>query len=326
MADSICMKQFCQYLSIFGLSIIFQGHAHAAQGTLGCGLNTERQTYGGLPEFTANAKPLLGYQCELKPRRSTYLGNWFPSLPHLSFSQTTHLLNNDQSAPEADDYNQHGYIDLAIKRIGDSQLVIHAEYIKSQQALTANEEISFIPPNISNLDDTIIIQKNQQALVAHSENSIGVSFMFPYRNHQPLTNITLQQRTISQPIQANITGLRNRSLYNTETRLTELGIKSQSYHKGFNINWGLALAAGDNNMDSNLIAKNSGGYNEVLSIAGELELYYQYRFTRRWFAFSRWQGNIQYTRQGKTDNPEYRLAESQYVEQRVSLGIGIRFY
>lgn len=320
------MKHFCQYLSLLGLSIICQDYAHASQGSLGCGINVDQLIYGGLPEFTANTKPMLGYQCELKPRRSTYLGNWFPSLPHLSFSQTKRYLNNDPSAPEADDYYQRRYFDLAIKRIGDSQLVVHAEHVLSQQALTANEDIPFFAENVSDINDALIIQPNQQALVAHTEKNIGLSFMFPYRGHQPLTHLTLQYRTISQPIQANIADLPNRSLYNTDTRFTELGIKSQSYHRGFNLNWGLALAAGDTRIDSSLVAKHSGGYNEIFSMTGELELYYQYRINRRWFAFTYWQGDIQYSRQGKTDNPDYQLAESRYLQQQVSLGIGIRLY
>lgn len=320
------MKHFCQYLSLLGLSIICQGYTHASQGSLGCGINVDQHLFGGLPGFTANTKAMLGYQCELKPRRSTYLGNWFPSLPHLSFSQTKRHLNNNPSAPEADDYDQRWYVDLAIKRIGDSQLVVHAEHVRNQQALTASEDISFFSNTVSDINDAIIIQQNQPALVTHTEKNIGLAFMFPYRDHQPLTHLTLQYRTISQPIQANIADLPNRSLYNTDTRLTELGIKSQSYHRGFNLNWGLALAAGDTRIDSSLVAKQSDGYDEIFSMMGELELYYQYRINRRWFAFTYWQGGIQYSRQGKTDNPGYQLAEFQHLQQRVSLGIGIRLY
>lgn len=319
------MKQLCQYLSFFCLFITFHNETHANQNTLGCALAAERQSFGGLPEFTANPQALIGYSCELKPKRSTYLGNWFPSLPQLSVSQTSRRLTSDNNDPEADDYNQSWYIDIAIKRIGDSQLVLHGRQKKEQQTLSAKEDTPFFSANASNIQDAIIIQQGQQARMNHTEREIGLSFIFPYREHQPLTRITLQQRTITQPIQANISGFSKRSLYNTQSHLTELGIHSNSYHKGFNFNWGLALAAGDISIDSDAVSQDDDEYNKILSVYGILEIYYQYRFNRRWFAFSRWQGEANHWRQGKTDNLDYQLTEANNIHQQVHLGLGFSF-
>jgi hypothetical protein len=317
------MKLLCQYLFFFSL---FMGiNTHANQGTIGCSLTAERHTFGSLPEFTANSQPLIGYSCELKPRRSTYLGNWFPSLPQVSISQTNRILTNAENSPEADDYSQSWHIGLAIKRIGDSQLVLHGGKKKEQQTLTANENITFSSSNASSIQDVIIIQQGQQARMIHTKNELGLSFIFPYRDHQPLTRITLQQYIIAQPIQANLAGFPNRSLYNAQARLTELGIYSKAYHKGFNFNWGIALAAGDVSFDSDAVAKDSEDYSEIFNVYGILELYYQHNFNRRWFAFSRWQSEINYRQQGKKDNPEYQLAEDNNIEQQLHLGLGFSF-
>jgi len=315
------MKQCCQYLSFFCLFISY--HSAANQGTIGCALAAEKQTLGGLPEFSANSQPLIGYTCDLTPRRSTYLGNWFPSLPQLSISQTNNVLNSDSA--EADDYSQSWYTDLAIKRFGKSQLVLHGGQKEWQQTLTANEDIPFFSANSANQQDQALIQQGQQAHLLYAEDVIGLSFVFPYREGHPLTSLTLRQRFINQPIQANITGLPKRSLYNTHARLTEVGISSKSYKKGFNFNWGVALAAGDITLDSEAITDSNSEYNEVFSVYAGLELYYQYRFNRRWFAFGRWQGDIHYWRQGKNDNEDYQLAEVNNIEQRLHLGLAFSF-
>lgn len=319
------MKHFCQYLFFFSLLIGIHINANANLDTIGCALNAEQKNFGALSGFTANAQPLIGYYCELKPKRSTYLGNWFPSLPQLLISQSNRRLTSDNNAPAADNYNQSWYADLAIKRIGDSQLVLHIGQKKWQQTLSANEEIHFFSPNASNIQDAIAIQQGQQALLAHTESKIGLSFIFPYREHQPLTRLTLQQYIIEQPIQADIADLPKNSLYNSQMHLTEIGVNSTSYHKGFNFNWGIALAAGDISIDSDAVAQNSAEYNEILSAYGALELYYQYRINRRWFAFSSWQGEVRYWRQGKGDNPDYQLAEANNIEQQVHLGLGFSF-
>lgn len=323
------MKQFCQYFfyfnCFFSLLLGLTVKANANQGTIGCALAVEKQTLGGLPEFSANSQPLIGYACDSTPRRSTYLGNWFPSLPQLSFSKTNRALNSDQDSAEADDYSQSWYIDLAIKRFGKSQLVLHGEQKEWQNTLTANEDIPFFSANAANLQDGTLIQNGQQARLLYSEDAFGLSFIFPYREGHPLTSLTLQQRFITQPIQANIAGLPKRSLYNAHTRLTEVGISSKSYEKGFNLNWGVALAVGDITPDSEAIANSNSEYNEVFSVYAGLELYYQHRFNRRWFTFGRWQGDIHYWRQGKNDNEDYQLAEVNNIEQRLHLGLGFSF-
>jgi len=316
------MKQCCQYLSFFCLFISY--HSAASQGSVACALAVENQTLGGLPEFSANSQPLIGYSCGLTPRRSTYLGNWFPSLPQLSFSRTSRLLGSDNDS-DTDDYSQSWYADLAIKRIGDGQLVLHGGQKEWQKTLTANEDIPFFTSNVASVTDGVIIQQDQQAHLLYAEDVIGLSFVFPYREGHPLTSLTLQQRFITQPIQANIAELPKRSLYNTHARLTEIGISSKSYKKGFNVNWGVALAAGDITIDSEAIVENSSEYNEIFSVYAGLELYYQHRFNRRWFAFGRWQGDIHYWRQGKNDNEDYQLAEVNNIEQRLHLGLGVSF-
>ncbi len=316
------MKQFCQYLSFCCLFISY--HSAANQGTIGCALSAEKHTLGGLPEFSVNSQPLLGYTCDLTPRRSTYLGNWFPNLPQLSISQTSRILGSDKDS-DTDDYSQSWYVDLAVKRFGKSQLVLHGGQKEWQSTLTANEDIPFFSTNSSSLQDGALIQQGQQAHLLYSEDAIGLSFVFPYREGHPLTSLTLQQRFITQPIQANIAGLPKRSLYNTRARLTEVGISSKSYKKGFNFNWGVALAAGDISLDSEAIAESNSEYNEIFSVYAGLELYYQHRFNRRWFAFGRWQGDIHYWRQGKNDNEDYQLAEVNNIEQRLHLGLGFSF-
>lgn len=318
------MKLFCQYLSFFSLLIVIHSNANANLSSFGCALNAEQNNFGALPGFSANTQPLIGYFCELKPKRSTYLGNWFPSLPQLFISQTKPILSTDNNAT-ADDYSQSWYADLAIKRIGDSQLVLHLGQKKWQQALKANEDILFFSSNTSGIQNAISIQQGQQALLAYNESRIGLSFILPYREHQPLTRLTLQQYEIEQPIQADIADLPQQSLYNSQINLTEIRVNSGSYNKGFNFNWGIALAVGDIRIDSDAVAQSSAEDNEILSIYGALELYYQYRFNRRWFAFSRWQGEIRYWRQGKGDNPDYQLPEANNIEQQLHLGLGLRF-
>jgi len=261
----------------------------------------------------------------LGSKRSTYLGNWFPSLPQLSISQSNRILTTDKNKPEADDYSQSWYANLAIKRVGNSQLIIHAGQKKRQQTLTANDGIPYFSADLSNTQEAITIQKDQQAKVLYTENNVGLSFVFLYHKQQPLTQITLQQRTIVQPIQANITGLPHHSLYNTQVQLIELGINSNSYRKGLNINWGVALAVGDINIDSNKIPNSDEKHSEIMNAYAVLELYYQYRFNRRWFTFSRWQGEVNYWRQGTSDNPEYELSEVNNIEQQIYLGLGFSF-
>ncbi|MBL4797148.1 MAG: hypothetical protein JKY50_07030 [Oleispira sp.] len=318
------MKLFCQYLCFFSLLMGIHSNVNASLNSIGCALIADQKNVGALPGFSTNTQPLIGYSCELKPKRSTYLGNWFPSLPQLTISQTKRVLSSDSNAT-ADDYSQSWYADLAIKRIGDSQLVLHLGQKKWQQALKANEDILFFSANTSGIQDAISIQQGQQALLAYSESRIGLSFILPYRKHQPLTRLTLQQYMIDQPIQADIADLPQRSLYNSQINLTEIRVNSESYNKGFNFNWGIALAVGDIRIDSDAVTQSSAEDNEILSIYGALELYYQYRFNRRWFAFSRWQGEIRHWRQGKGDNPDYQLPEANNIEQQLHLGLGLRF-
>ncbi len=318
------MKHFCQYCFFITLLLVFNGKTYATQNTLGCAINSEYQSFGSLPSFNDNKKPLIGYFCEFLPKRSTFLGNWFPTLPQVSFSKSEQLLINDDSS-EADDYNQSWYIDLAIKRLGDSQLVMHAKHSKWQHTLSANEATSFYSRSASTAQDVITIQKDQQARLSYTLKAIGASLVFPYRLHQPLTRLTLQRLIITQAIQANIEGFPDNSLYNTETDLIEIGIDSHSYNKGLNINWGIALAAGSIDIDSAAISQNDDDLNEILSLYGGLELHYQYKINQRWFVFSRWQSKVRYSQQGKPDKLKYELGEVYKVTHALKLGLGLRF-
>lgn len=319
------MKRFCQYCFFITLFLTLNGHAHASQNTLGCALNTEQQSFESLSEFNADKEPLIGYFCEFTPKRSTYLGNWFPSLPKVSLSKSEQFLVSDNSSPEADDYNQSWYIDLAIKRLGDSQLLFHAKHTEWQHTLNANEDIPFFSKNASTAQDVIVIQKDQQAVLLYTQKAMGISLVLPYRTHQPLTRLMLQQLIITQPIQADIDGFPDNSLYNAEAKLMEIGVHSHSYNKGLNINWGIALAAGSIDIDSAAIHQNDDDHNEILSLHGALELHYQYRINQHWFAFSRWQSTVRYWQQGKPDNLNYELAQVHNMTHALKLGLGLRF-
>jgi hypothetical protein len=55
-----------------------------------------------------------------------------------------------------------------------------------------------------------------------------------------------------------------------------------------------------------------------------VELYYQYRINRRWFAYTSWQGEIRYWQQ-QQDNVSFQLASSTQIEHQLALGIGLNF-
>lgn len=319
------MIRFCQYLSFISLLCIFNESSLASESTLACALNIERQSIKSLSEFDTNEEPLIGYHCEFKPKRSTYLGNWFPSLPQLSLSQSTRLITRNNEAPETDDYAKTGYIDVAIKRFGGGQLVLHGKLKEWQHTLTANTVIPFFSRKASDTQNAVNIQSNQKARLLYTEKAIGLSFVFPYQQHQAMTRLTLQQLIITQPIQANIAGFPDNSLYNSEVALTEIGVHSNAYHTGLNINWGMALASGKLTIDSPAIAKASESYNDIISVNGELELHYRYRINRHWLAFGQWQTHLRYWKQSKSDNPDYKLAEVHNIEQNFLLGIGLSF-
>ena len=301
-------------------------NTHAGSNSLSCALKSKQQFFGALPGFSNNSTPLQGYQCQHIPYYSGFLGNWFPSLPSVYLSQSSQLLagNNKSNSAANNDSSQAWRVALSIKRFGQSQLSIFSGKKDWRKVLQAKEAISFIPSNAQSPSDGITINNGQQALFNRTENNAGFSFIFPYQNEQTLTELRVQRAVINQPIQANVPLFEKHSLFSAETIIDEIMIISQSHHKGLNINWQFSLGTGEVTLKPQEIIKPDTELNQIISLRGQLEFYYQYRINRLWFGHAGWKGDIHYWQQNNA-NDDFQLASANTMEQQVFLGIGLTF-
>jgi hypothetical protein len=317
----IIIKVAC-ILFMFG----YFSNTQAGSNTLSCALKSDQQYLGALPEFSHDNTPLQGYQCQHIPNYSGFLGNWFPSLPHLYISQSSRLIANSSSPNTAanNDRSQAWKVALSIKRFGQSQLSIFSGQKDWQRVLQAKEAITFIPSSALSASDGITINSGQQALFNHTENYFGLGLIFPYSNEQNLTELRLQRVLIDQPIQANIPLFEKRSLFAALASIDEIMIISQSYHRGFNFNWQFGLGSGEVTLKPKEITQFDSQRSQIISLRGQAELYYQYRISRRWFGHAGWKGDFHYWQQNTQDD-DFQLASASTLEQQVFLGIGLAF-
>ena len=309
------------------LFIGFFAKANAGNNALSCAAKTDLQFIGAIPEFASNNIPLQGFQCQHIPFYSGFKGNWFPSPPKLYFSQTTRFVTNAIYSSETaidSDYSQDWKADLSIKRLGRSQLSIMMGNKKWQQTLEAKKAVTHIPSYATDSDDRVIINRNQNAVFKRSEDYVGLSIVFPYDSKQGLTEIRVQHTLITQPIQANIISFEKHSLFSSQARMNELLVISQSNHKGLNINWQMGFGMGEVKMKPENAVNLAAEYSEILSLRGQLEIYYQYRINRLWFSHAGWKSDIQYWQQS-ADNKDFRLASAKTMEQQIFLGLGLTF-
>lgn len=319
------MKYFISLPILFSLLLISTSIAYAENASLGCALNAEQFNLGALPELSRDDRSLYGYSCELIPRYSTFKGNWLPTLPRILISQTSKSSSNNDSTSDAGNFQQVWKAELAIKRLGHSHLVIRGGQKKSEHTLKAQEEIPYFSNSASSPQEAILIQQDQKAIFEYSENSAGIAFVFPYRPHQPLTELFLQHIVIQQPVQANLLNLPKRSLYKAEIRLTELGVRSWSNNNGFNINWDVALASGDISLESKVANQITDKEDDALSIRASLELHYQHKINRTWFAFTNWRGGIHSWKQAKDKSETFQISQANNTEYTIRLGTGFKF-
>lgn len=301
-------------------------NTQAGSNKFTCALKSEQQFPGGLPEFSHNADPLFGYQCQLIPHYSGFLGNWFPALPHLSISQSKRLITSNNLADKAtdDDTSKAWNIAFSIKRFGQSQLSVFAGQKDWQRVLQAKEAIDFIPENSQGVSDAITINQGQQARLNRKEEFFGFSFILPYQSETVLTELRIQKSIINQPIQANIPDFGKRSLFSAKTDINEVLIISQSFHRGLNINWQFGLGQGKALLAPQESIDFDDEQNLIISLRGQLELYYHYRINRHWFGHLGWKGDVHYWQQS-TDDDNVQLAATNNMEQQVFLGIGLSF-
>lgn len=313
------MKKFLSFLASHPLAITtllmcLTVSSHAGTDKLSCGYKLQQQYLGALPEFKANTQPLLGYRCDLKPHTSSFLGNWFPSLPNIMISQTNRQLG--------DDFNQAWQLSLAIKRMGQGQFYLAAGQDHWQQVLTSKESIPFVASNASTPSDTTLIADDQKVRLSHKKTLLGAGFRFAYQENQPLTELAFQQVVIDQPVQANVIGFEKRSLYQAMTEISEISIISESYHRGLNINWQFALGIGQVKLKPENMIPIEKDKNQVLALKGIVEVYYQYRINRRWFGYSSWIGKLHYWQQASNEE-SFELAPNDQAEHQFQLGLGL---
>ncbi|MFT7259350.1 MAG: hypothetical protein ACI9MS_001208 [Glaciecola sp.] len=83
------MKFLSSLKSPLFFSSVGGANTQAERTTLSCALRVDQQYLGVLLELSQNQVPVQGFQCQLIPKYSDFLGNWFPSPPSLTFSQSS---------------------------------------------------------------------------------------------------------------------------------------------------------------------------------------------------------------------------------------------
>jgi hypothetical protein len=297
-------------------SLCLTSNVFAGTDKLACASIAEQNSLGGLPDFNSDTTAYLGYRCDLQPRVSSFLGNWLPSLPSISIFQANKIRSSD--------FHQGIKFELAIKRIGHSQLYFSLGQTKSQQVLSASEDIPFVSVAANDFNDAVNISKDQKARLSQEKTYWGLGFKIPYQDNQPLTGILFQQSKIDQPIQANIPTFEKRSLFQAQAHISELSIISESRHRGLNFNWQFGLGMGKVILEPSKVIHFSKDLDQIMTLKGMFEIYYQYRISRRWYAYSSWQSHIRYWQQ-MTNDDEFQLAPNNQLTHQGNIGFGLSF-
>lgn len=292
----------------------------AGTTTVSCAAEAQQQTLGALPSLNTSNTPLVGFNCQTNPYTSSYLGNWFPSLPEITYSQ------GRRSHNVIDDIKQDWGISLGIKRIAQGQFYIFASQNLAKFTVEANNNISFIPKNSESSQQAVLINTKQNIRISHQKDSWGFGLQFPFIENQPLTKVFFRQSNIDQPMQADIFGMPERSLFETTTQLSEIEIASQSFHRGLNINWKFAMGMGEIEVEPKALTTSTINkeQNKIISLSSGLEAYYHYRINRRWFAYTRGTTEIHYWHQAASDE-NFELEAYQRLMYQADIGIGMSF-
>ena len=290
--------------------------SYAGTNELSCAYKVEQQFLGALPGFSNNSDPLFGFRCGFKPYISSFLGNWFPSLPKVSISQGKRQSGSD--------YNQAWLFSLAIKRLGQGELYASIGQEQSQQVLTTQEAISFVSASANQPSDASLLNKGQRVRLSQSIAQWQIGVRSHYQLNQPLTELAFRQISIDQPIQATVTGFEKQSLFQSVTSISEIALISESSHRGLNINWQFALGTGQVKLKPERIIDVEKSQQEILTLKGILEVYYQYRLNRRWFAYTSWIGELNYWQQATSDKSA-ELAPYDLIKQQAHFGLGLSF-
>lgn len=309
-----------KYLTSLMLTICISVPASAGTNKISCDMMANQQTFGALPDFKKDSSPLLGFSCQTAPYISSYLGNWFPSLPAINYSQSK------RTKKGIDDINQKWGVSLSIKRIHQGQLYIFANQNLSKSTLEANDDIYFIPKDLSNTALAISVNQKQNVRLSHQKDSWGVGLQFPYIENQPLTKVLFRRSVIDQPMQANIQGFPKHSLYEAKTQLSEIEIGNQSFDRGFNINWKIAMGLGEIELEPTALTSVALDIEQdkIISLSSEIGVYYQHRINRRWFAYTRGVGEIQYWHQSTKDK-NFELENYRWIAYQAHIGLGMSF-
>lgn len=316
----LSLKSALQNLLSLILLLCLSLSTAANTNTFSCATEAQQQALGALPDFDSSHSPLLGFNCQLTPYISSYRGNWFPSLPEISYSQ------GYRSQILTDDIKQDWGVSLSIKRIAQGQLYVFANQNLSKFTVQANNNIAFIPHDTKTTQHAIQINTQKNVRLSHQQDSWGFGLQFPYIEDQPLTKVLFRQTTLEQPMQADILGLPDRSLFYTSSKLTEIEIANQSHHRGLNINWHFAMGMGEIEIKPKALTSSASSkeHKKIISLGAGLEAYYHYRINRRWFAYTRAMGEIQYWNQTASD-PLFDLEAYQKLVYQVDLGLGMSF-
>lgn len=305
-------------------------NTQAGDDKLSCALKSEQIFLGGLPNFQHNSAPLQGVQCQLNPYYSGFLGNWFPSLPQVQVSQSSRLLPSKKKTDSAsgdatdDDASKTWKIALSIKRFGRSQISILSGQKEWQQVLQATKSINFLPSGAKSTNDVILIADKKQARLKHEEKYYGVGLILPFQDEQILTELRVQKSIINQPIQANVSPFENHSLFTAQVEIDEIMIASQSSNNGLNINWHIGLGQGNITLEPKNLITFKSELDQVISLRGQLEFYYQYRINRKWFGHAGWKGEVHYWQQGNSDD-NFQLANANNIRHQAFFGLGVNF-
>lgn len=309
-----------KYLTRLMIMLCISMSVSAGTNKISCDIMANQQTFGALPNLKKDNSPLLGFSCQTAPYISSYLGNWFPSLPEITYSQSK------RTKKGIDDINQKWGMSLSIKRIHQGQFYIFANQNLSKFTLESNDDIYFIPKNLNDATQAIPINQKQNVRLSHQKDSWGFGLQFPYIEKQPLTKVLFRQSIIDQPLQANIQGFSKHSLYESTTQLSEIEIGNQSFHRGLNINWQMAMGLGEIELEPAALTSEALDIEQdkIISLGSEIEIYYQHRINRRWFTYARGVGEIQYWYQSTKDK-NFELESYRWIEYQAHIGLGMSF-
>lgn len=298
-------------------SISFTTQAHT--NTMSCGLDSRQKFLGALPDFSNDPRLLFGFRCDTYPKVSSFLGDWFPSTPQLSISQ------QQRHKIDTNDIIQDWSLSYGIKRIAEGQLAVYAGQNLSEFTLVTTREV----PLINKTSGAIATLNNKQKVrLSNKKRFYGLGMQFSAIKGQPLTEVIFQRSVIQQPLQANVRGFPKHSLFESQAELSEIIMSNQSYNRGLNINWQVGMGLGEVQLQPKALTTSGSKFDSsqenIVTLATQIEIYYQFRFNRRWFSYIRSVSDIQYWYQIEPDN-NYKIADYQLVDYQAEIGMGLRF-